>query len=158
MLQKQREGKAVCTFHPRCSLEQREGMCDRNAVGTQTLWQKSEGSKEGVAVFLRGTMADEKTSFMSDTLQMGVVYTGVLSSEDKLGFAFVRSKFSPGQVTNIEGQDYRLSRESIAELTYLIPLKPYLRVQPDFQYISRPAGTSAYNNAWVLGVRATVDF
>jgi porin len=124
----------------------------------QTLWQKSEGSKEGVAAFLRGTMADEKTSFMADTLQMGLVYTGVLSSQDKLGFAFVRSKFSPGQVTNIEGQDYRLSRESIAELTYLIPLKPYLRVQPDFQYISRPAGTSAYNNAWVLGVRATVDF
>lgn len=124
----------------------------------QTLWQKSEGSKEGVAAFLRGTMADEKTSFMSDTIQAGVAYTGVLSSEDKLGFAFVRSKYSPGQVANIEGQDYRLSRESIAELTYLIPLKPYLRVQPDFQYISRPAGTTAYNNAWVLGVRATVDF
>ena len=117
----------------------------------QTLWQKAEGSKEGVSAFLRGTMADEKTSNMSDTVQVGAVYTGLLSTEDKLGLAFARNKFSPGQ----EDQP---SRETIVELTYQVPLKPYLRVQPDLQYISRPGGTSEFNNAWVVGVRATLDF
>jgi len=88
---------------------------------------------------------------MSDTVQVGAVYAGLLSTEDKLGLAFARNKFSPGQ----EDQP---SRETIVELTYQVPLKPYLRVQPDLQYISRPGGTSEFNNAWVVGVRATLDF
>ena len=124
----------------------------------QTLWQKTEGSKEGVSAFVRGTLAEEKTSFMSDSLQMGAVYTGLFSDEDKLGVAFARNKFSPGQTTVIEGREYEPSCETVAELTYQIPLKPYLRVQPDLQYIHRPGGTSALPHAWVLGVRATVEF
>lgn len=124
----------------------------------QTLWQKTEDSKEGVSAFLRGTLAEEKTSTMSDSLQMGAVYTGLFATEDKLGVAIARNTFSPGQTTNIDGREYEFSRETITELTYQIPLKPYLRVQPDLQYISRPGGTSAFANAWVLGVRATVDF
>jgi hypothetical protein len=34
----------------------------------------------------------------------------------------------------------------------------YLKVQPDVQYISHPGGTTKNNNAWVLGVRAIVEF
>jgi porin len=124
----------------------------------QTVWQKSEGSKEGVSAFLRGTLAEEKTSTMSDSLQMGAVYTGLFSTEDKLGVAFARNKFSPGQSTVIDGQEYQPNSETVAELTYLLPLRPSLRVQPDLQYIHRPGGHSAFPNAWILGVRATVDF
>lgn len=124
----------------------------------QTLWLKTAGSKEGVSAFLRGTLAEEKTSTMSESLQMGAVYTGFLSSEDKLGVALARNKFSPGQATVIKGREYEPSCETVAELTYLIPLRPYLRVQPDLQYIHRPGGTSAFPHALVLGVRATVDF
>ena len=124
----------------------------------QTLWQKADGSKEGVSAFLRGTLAEEKTSTMSESLQMGAVCTGLFSSDDKLGVALARNKFSPGQVTVVDGREYEPSCETVAELTYLIPLRPYLRVQPDLQYIHRPGGTSAFSHAWVLGVRATVDF
>ena len=124
----------------------------------QTLWQKTDGSKEGVSAFLRGTLAEEKTSTMSESLQMGAVYTGLFSGDDKLGVAFARNKFSPGQVTVVDGREYEPSCETVTELTYLLPLKPYLRVQPDLQYIHRPGGTSAFSHAWVLGVRATVDF
>jgi carbohydrate-selective porin OprB len=34
----------------------------------------------------------------------------------------------------------------------------YLKVQPDFQYISQPGGTAKNNGAWVLGLRAILDF
>lgn len=124
----------------------------------QTLWRKTEGSKEGVAAFVRGTLAEASTSFMNHSLQMGAVYTGFLSSEDKIGVAVGRSTFSAGQVASIRGADYPLTRENVAELTYLIPLKPHLRVQPDVQYISRPGGIDAYKGAWVVGVRAIMEF
>ena len=116
----------------------------------QTLWQKSKDSKEGASIFLRGTLAEKDTSFMNQTAQAGAVYTGLAGSEDKLGVAFARNKFSPGQTS--------YGAESITELSYQVPLTSFLRVQPDIQYISRPGGTDVYQNAWVFGVRATLDF
>jgi porin len=124
----------------------------------QTLWRKSAESNESLAGFIRGTRAGKKTSLMSDSFQMGAVYTGLFATADKLGVAFVRNTFSPGQLTVIHGRTYEPDHETIAELTYQIPLRPYLRILPDLQYISHPGGTPAYPNAWVLGVRAILDF
>jgi porin len=117
----------------------------------QTVWQKGQGSKEGVSVFLRGTMAEKTTANMSTTSQVGVVYTGLAAGEDKLGLAFARNKFSPGQTDS-------KSSESITELSYQVPVTSYLRVQPDIQYICKPGGTSQYQNALVIGIRAILDF
>ncbi len=120
----------------------------------QTLWQKSKDSKEGLSAFLRGTMAPKGSSYMDRTNQAGLSYTGLATSEDKVGIAYARNHFSPGQsdVGNPK------TREAITELTYQIPVQPYLRVQPDVQYISRPGGTAINNNAWVVGIRAILDF
>lgn len=116
----------------------------------QTVWQKSKDSKEGLSAFLKGTMAPERSSYMSNTTQFGVVYTGVVQSNDNIGLAWAHNKFSPNPKN--------LDRENIAELTYSIPLTPYFRVQPDVQYINHPGGSTDNNNAWVLGIRATVNF
>jgi len=116
----------------------------------QTLWQKSKESKEAISAFLKGTMAPERSSTMGDTVQVGVVYTGLVKGSDSLGLAWTHNKFSP----NPNNQD----RENIAELTYSLPVTPYLRIQPDIQYINHPGGTNVNNNAWVLGIRATVTF
>ena len=87
---------------------------------------------------------------MSDTVQVGVVYTGLAKASDSLGLAWAHNKFSP----NPNHQD----RENITEITYSLPVTPYLRIQPDIQYINHPGGTNVNNNAWVLGIRATVTF
>lgn len=116
----------------------------------QTLWQKSKDSKEGVAAFLRGTMAPEGSSAIGDSIQVGVVCTGLAKGTDSLGLAWAHNKFSP----NPNNQD----RENIAEITYSLPVTPYLRVQPDIQYVNHPGGSTVNNNAWVLGIRATVNF
>lgn len=120
----------------------------------QTLWQKSQGSKEGLSGFLRGTLAQKASSYMDRTTQLGLVYTGITGEEDKLGLAYACNHFSPNQTDN----GIQKTRETVTELSYQIPLQPYLRVQPDLQYISRPGGTDVYNNAWVIGIRAILDF
>ena len=120
------------------------------------LWQKAKDSKEGLSVFLRGAMAPEATSYMSNSTQVGLVYTGVLQKEDKVGLAYARNKFSPDQID--ETSKLSKGRETITELSYQIPVTSYLKVQPDFQYISHPGGTAKNNGAWVLGLRAILDF
>jgi porin len=136
----------------------RRGSTSGYYVIDQTLWKKAGDAEESVSAFVRGTVAEKKTSLMSNSLQFGAVYTGLVSTADKLGVSFARSDFSPGQLFNVDGRAYQPDHETVAELTYQIPLKPYLRVQPDLQYIRHPGGTTAYQNAWVLGIRATVDF
>ena len=122
----------------------------------QMLWQKAKDSKEGLSVFLRGAMAPEATSYMSNATQVGLVYTGVLQKEDKVGLAYARNKFSPDQIDEASGLSK--GRETITELSYQVPVTSYLKVQPDFQYISQPGGTAKNNGAWVLGLRAILDF
>ena len=117
----------------------------------QNVWQKAKDSKEGLSVFLRGTMAERSTSIMSNTTQVGVTYTGLASAEDKLGLALARNKFSSGQQGNP-------SAETITEISYQFPITSYLKIQPDVQYIAKPGGTSTYQNALVLGIRAVLDF
>lgn len=88
---------------------------------------------------------------MSNTTQVGVTYTGLASAEDKLGLALARNKFSSGQQGNP-------SAETITEISYQFPITSYLKIQPDVQYIAKPGGTSTYQNALVLGIRAVLDF
>ncbi len=121
----------------------------------QMVWQKAPKSTEGLSTFLRGTMAPKGSSPMDNTIQAGVVYTGLATSDDKVGLAYARNKFSPHQSDSAGNS---LNREAITELSYQIPVQPYLRVQPDLQYISHPGGSSLNNNAWVIGVRAILDF
>ena len=100
-------------------------------------------------------MAPKSSSYMDRTTQVGLVYSGLANSEDKVGLAYARNHFSPNQV---DDDGNTKTREAITELSYQFPVQPYLRLQPDLQYISRPGGTERYNNAWVIGIRAILDF
>ena len=124
-------------------------------VFVQTIWQKSSAPKEGVSAFFRAIKAQEQRSTIDYSLQGGLVYTGITSSSDKVGLAYIKNHTS--RFTNpvvIANGDY----ESYVELSYQFPLKPYLHLQPDLQYIRHPGGSSTIPNAWVVGVRAILDF
>jgi len=120
-------------------------------VFDQTVWQKSPSSKEGLSAFLRGTMAPKGSSSMDNSTQAGLVFTGLATEEDKIGLAYARNRFSPNQDGNPD-------RETITELSYQVPVASTLKIQPDFQYISHPGGTTVNNNAWVVGIRAILEF
>ena len=92
---------------------------------------------------------------MDRTTQIGLVFSGLAHEQDKVGLAYALNHFSPNQ---FDDNGNERTREAITELSYQFPVQPYLRVQPDLQYISRPGGTERYNNAWVIGVRAILDF
>src|SRR5262249_891259 len=48
--------------------------------------------------------------------------------------------------------------ERVIEANYQITLKRWLSITPDLQYIIRPNGSSAIQNAFVLGTQIAVNF
>jgi porin len=56
--------------------------------------------------------------------------------------------------TNLPVPDF----EQNIELTYFAQIAPWWTVQPDFQIIVHPGGSSAIANAVVLGCRTVISF
>ena len=52
----------------------------------------------------------------------------------------------------------RTTAETVIEANYQIILKRWLSITPDLQYIIRPSGSSAIDNALVLGAQAAISF
>jgi porin len=48
--------------------------------------------------------------------------------------------------------------EMALEATYRIALTPWWTFQPDFQYIFHPGGSTALEDAIMVGLRTTVSF
>lgn len=82
------------------------------------------------------------------TYALGALYQGILPKRDRdiagLGTGFaVFSKYIQSSKT-----------ESVIEIFYLIQIKPWLFIQPDFQIVFHPSGI--YKNACVLSVRTVL--
>ena len=121
----------------------------------------STGSGRGLSSFVRigfSPQTDSPAGFYSDT---GLVYTGLIPTRasDRLGFAFGYARMgnqyaSLGSVSGLPGVGY----EAVSELSYSVQVSPAISIQPDLQYIIHPGGSQLYGNAFVVGVRAVVNF
>jgi porin len=48
--------------------------------------------------------------------------------------------------------------EAGLDVNYQISIAPWWTLQPDFQYVIHPGGSSAYDNAVVIGLRTIITF
>lgn len=81
----------------------------------------------------------------------GVVYEGFLPArnKDKTAFGIAYGAVSE----DLQGKDFEL----LMELSYIIHISKWLRIQPDIQYIVHPGGSGEIPNALVLGVQLGTD-
>jgi carbohydrate-selective porin OprB len=79
--------------------------------------------------------------------------------KDRIGIGFVYSKISDpfGNYQALLGGP-RLGSEKAFELNYSLQVRPYLLVQPTFQYYANVGGNPALSNAPVLGFRTKITF
>ncbi len=79
--------------------------------------------------------------------------------KDRIGIGFVYSKISDpfGDYQALLGGP-RLGSEKAFELNYSLQVRPYLLVQPTFQYYANVGGNPALSNAPVLGFRTKITF
>ena len=114
---------------------------------------------KGLAGWLRFGIADTRYNAIASYLGGGLVYTGVTPgrADDQLGLSFASADF---------GERYRRSRalagdvadnrEVVVEASYDAVIAPWLRVQPDVQYVVNPGGVSRLADALVIGMRRKV--
>lgn len=141
----------------------------RRRQGTQGVYGLVEGAlytepgqlTQGLSGFLRLGLADEDVNQFGYYAGGGLVYTGPFTGrdEDVLGLgvsaAFNGDSFETAQEVAGAPVD---SREIAFELTYWIPVFPWLSVQFDAQYIKNPSTDPMLDDATLVGLRYQVTF
>ena len=119
--------------------------------------QKLAPSK--VDAFLRLGFAQEDRAFVSVGLDTGINFTGLIPGRpaDVLGIGFIYARISR-DFARAQPDAPLWGHESVIEVTYKIVFAPWLMVQPDFQYVVHPGGSTALPNATVVGIRLDVLF
>lgn len=112
------------------------------AIADRTLWRA--GARE-LNAFLRVGGAPSDRNEVKSYVDAGLSYKGPFERrpQDTLALGVAHAETSGGA-------------ESVLELSYLVPLTPHLRLQPDLQYVVQ-RGTDI-PNARVVGLRASVRF
>ena len=143
------------------------------AIVNQMLWSKPNTAAQGIGGFLQIVRAPDDRNLSDLFVEGGVTWKGPLPgrSHDQAGLALTYAgigaaarRFSEDVVFYGLGTPYAQG-EPIIEATYRARLTPWLKVQPDLQYVINPGAgiptarnPAPLKNALVTGVRVTVNF
>lgn len=142
----------------------------------QAIWRENSSDTQGLNVFTRVTYNPQNDrNLVTWYFDAGLAYLGLFDGrpQDVLGLGFAYAKFSPylnsqiaAQNTLANTQTPMVSPEMLVELTYQMPLSPWLTLQPFFQYSINPGGSApmpnnpnqAIPNATIVGLRGNIAF
>ncbi len=127
----------------------------------------SPGSDQGLTIFSIITLAPSDMNMFPFFVDGGVFYKGLIPGRDDdiTAFGIVYGRWSPDithteqirrdtQNINVDPPGYEL----VLELTNKIQITPWMFLQPDFQIILHPGGTSDIPTAYVIGTRFGLTF
>ena len=139
----------------------------------QTLYRVPGTDDQGLSAFLRGGGVPNDRNLINFYADGGLLYKGLVPSrpDDKVGVAFAYARVGGNAraldaATGLSGNFFYpvRSSETIIEMMYQANLRPWWTLQPELQYIIRPGGGvlnpdgSLRPNAWVIGLRSTLNF
>ena len=116
------------------------------------VYRETEKDNQGLTPWATFTVfPEESINTFPFFLSGGLVYKGLIPQRnfDKTAFGFAYGTLSE----DLKDRDY----EFMMELTYIIQATPWLKVQPDIQWIVHPGGRNEIPNAVVLGMQLGVD-
>lgn len=127
-------------------------------VASQRVWCEKED--QGLTLFGRAGLVPEDRNVLSHTLEAGLVFRGFLPGRDADDFGLAVSHkqysdaFSRGETdAGLPGR----GQETVLELTYVWRMEQPVTIQPVIQYIANPAGIDSASDAWVIGIRSSVE-
>src|SRR5262249_15940629 len=109
--------------------------------------------------FVRVGYADPQVNRFSSFAEGGVVYSGFLSHDDRLGLAFavIRNGAQFRQAAQLAGAPQN-SAETNIEASWAVPVSSWLTLQRDLQYVINPNTDPTLQNDLVAGLRATITW
>jgi porin len=127
-----------------------------------------DAGTSGATVFFNLTQADRHTAATDRQIATGVEYKAPFQRpDDMLGLAFAATHAN-GRLARYQrlydelhpeaSSPVKHGYEYVAELFYSWSPVPAIALRPNVQYIRHPGGTSAYHDAWVLGLKTVVAF
>ena len=140
----------------------------------QMLWHKPNTEAQGIGFFFLVMHAPDDRNLSDWFIEGGLTWKGLLAgrSHDEAGIALTYAGI--GAAARRYSQDLIVydgfgapyaQGEPIIELTYRARLTPWLKMQPDLQYVINPGAgiptpqsPTPLKNALVAGVRVTVNF
>ncbi len=125
-----------------------------NNWGVYIAWDQMvyrERDRQGLHVFARAGASPPNRNHYAWVLDAGGVYRGLIPGrdDDEVGAAFIYGRHSNRLDTTYE---------SVVELAYGYKLSPAITLQPDVQWISRPAGRRDLEDAWALSLSLKATF
>jgi len=141
----------------------------RSSDGTQGFYALLEGDLyhesgsllQGLSGFLRIGLADDAVNPIDRYAAAGLVYTGLFPGREEdvvgLGVSAARNGDDFKQAQSAAGTPVA-DAEVAYELSYWMPLLPWLTVQLDAQLISNPSTDPALDDALLFGLRYQVTF
>lgn len=121
---------------------ERRGNGGLYAIADRRVWRSGARELHG---FVRLGAAPSDRNPVRSYLDTGLSYKGMLAGrpDDVLALGLAHAELRDGS-------------ESLLELSYVAPVTPRLSLQPDLQYVIQQG--SDIPNAWVVGLRATIEF
>lgn len=139
-----------------------KSVTDAKSFKTPVRAEKPKLSKQGLSMFNLITFAPEYNNQFPFYFQTGLVYQGLIPTrdDDQLAFALAYGHYS-NQITlasRADGDDYDPTGTAFLEWFYRIQLSGFAFFQPFVQYEIQPNGTSAKQNAVILGFYTGLNF
>jgi porin len=143
-------------------IEKTSGSYGFYAHGDQTVYQEAPGSEQGLTVFADvGYYPQDNISIVPVQFNLGAFYTGLIPGRDRdktiVGFIYGRFGDDYGQTIEATGAS-KPTRETVLEIAHRIQLTKFAYIQPDVQFVSRPAGTGDIDDAIVIGAQVGFSF
>ena len=128
----------------------------------QMVYQEAPGSEQGLTLFAAsGYYPQDNISIIPFQLNVGAFYTGLVPDRrsDKTIVGLIYGRFGDDYADTIGATgSNKPTRESVIELAYRFQLSKFAYVQPDVQFVSRPAGTGMIQDAVVIGAQVGISF
>lgn len=139
----------------------------------QTLWRTVQGPAKAINTFIRATIASGTRNRFTNEVEAGLTFQGFVPSRpnDVVGIGWGTSFYGHRARDNAkdtirlaDSSARLLVPEDHIELTWQIPVRDYLTVQPDFQYFwhvggqAPEKGQAAASEGAVLGLNMTTTF
>ena len=119
-------------------------------IGAQKYWFYSKYDDRYLSMFVRYGVANDRINRIGSAISGGIVFAGSLSEKtDYVGLAFTTAINGKARLEH-SPEDERA--ETALELTYSFPLRTWLTIQPDVQYIINPNTDASIKNSLAIGL------
>jgi porin len=128
-------------------------------IGDRSVWRDAADSSRVLAVFGQAGLGDGRVDQVGGYLGGGLTLTAPIRrrDHDQIGIAIASAQIGAQAHRQAAADGMPATNETVIALAYFLQVAESVAIQPDLQYVIRPAGTSALRDALVPSLRLSIS-